>query len=239
MEKNKNSDAVRKQLEKAQALIKAKKFNDARAILITLDHPTADKWLARLNEISANAPQTVVVQESKKSGGCLRNTLALIGLFVVCSVVFAMANPNGMPSSDPNAAGTRGNPFPAGSAQEVRDGTFRVNSIRTDMSEEVNTMNMFNVPPETGQEWVLVNVTFNCNLPADEVCTTQLMQFELVGTTGRAYNHQMLAVLDNPFAGEVFGGGTATGDIGFIVDSSDTDLLLVLVDIGRKFFAIP
>jgi hypothetical protein len=237
---SKNEDVVRKQLEKAQKLIKAKKFEDARAILLTLDDPTAEKWLARLNDMNANTPQTIVVQEKKKRG-CLSTMLSIIGaafLVIICAAVYSASN-GSTPSPSGNAAGSRNSPFPAGSAQDVRDGSFRVNSIQENMTAEVHRMNMFNPEPDAGQEWTLVDVTFSCSLSSDEVCTTSFMQFELVGKLGQAYNQQFVAVLDRPFGLEVFGGGQTTGSVGFIVDSSDSEFLFVVVDGGRKFFAIP
>ena len=143
------------------------------------------------------------------------------------------------PPTDTPELGSRGNPYPAGEIQEVRDGRFRVNSIRTDMNAAVNQMNMFNQQPSAGQEWVLVDVSFFCDLSSEEVCNISFLQFEIVGTLGRAYNREAIVVLDNPFTGEIFGGGEITGSIGFIVDSSDSELLLVFVDFGRKFFDIP
>jgi hypothetical protein len=241
MEKNKNDDAIRKSMEKAQELIKKKKFDDARALLITIDDPKAQEWLDRINQMSP-ATQTVIVQEKKK-GGCVRNTLAILGGLFVCMIIALMiGDPDGNTSNTTNGttgAGSRTNPYPAGSTQEIRDGRFRVNSIQEGMTDEVKAMNMFNTDPDTGQEWVLVDATFFCDLSADRVCNTTAMQFELVGSAGKAYNTELMAVLDRPFGGEVFGGGESTGVIGFIIDSDDSDFLLVIVDGGRKFFAIP
>lgn len=39
------------QLERAKALIKAKQYSKARRILEPLNHPTAEKWLAKLDDI--------------------------------------------------------------------------------------------------------------------------------------------------------------------------------------------
>lgn len=47
-------------LSKARTLIEAKRYEDARALLITVDHPTAEKWLAKLNQIIASAQTPAV-----------------------------------------------------------------------------------------------------------------------------------------------------------------------------------
>lgn len=44
-----------KQLLRAKQLIQAKRYEDARALLITVDHPTADKWLDRLSKVPTAA----------------------------------------------------------------------------------------------------------------------------------------------------------------------------------------
>ena len=47
-----NSPDKRK-LEQVRALIDARRYEEARAMLITMDHPTADKWLDKVNFILA------------------------------------------------------------------------------------------------------------------------------------------------------------------------------------------
>jgi len=42
----------RERMLQAREHIKAKRYDEARAILKTIDHPTARKWLAKLNEIA-------------------------------------------------------------------------------------------------------------------------------------------------------------------------------------------
>jgi hypothetical protein len=41
------------QMRKARTLIQQKRFDDARALLITIDHPKADIWLNRLNQMGS------------------------------------------------------------------------------------------------------------------------------------------------------------------------------------------
>ena len=247
---------TKKALVEAQKLIKAGKYEEARRILITVDHPTADKWLQRINDITPGDAPVVVVQE-KKRGGCLRNIGIAVASLFACILILGILNalnedtPSTTPGSDSTTiegeatqqvseAGNRTNPHPSGTIQNVIDGRFRVNSIRRNMSSTVEAMNVFNVDPNPGEEWVLVNATFHCDLTADEVCTTSLMRFELVGNAGQAYNNRANALLDDSFAGEVFGGSSITGDIGFIVNSSDGNFLFAVDQFGQRiFFAIP
>ena len=247
---------TKKALLEAQKLIKAGKYEEARRLLITIDDPTADKWLQRINEIKSDNPSVVVVEE-KKRGGCFRNIGIVVVSLIACILILGIlnaVNDDTPPATSRNAnatieqgatqqvseAGNRTNPHPPGTIQNVIDGRFRVNSIRRNMSATVENMNIFNVDPNPGEEWVLVNATFHCDLSADEVCTTSLMRFELVGNAGEAYNNRANALLDDSFAGEVFGGSSITGDIGFIVNSSDSNFLFAVDQFGRRiFFAIP
>ncbi len=43
---------TKERMIRAKHLIEAQRYDEARAILITIDHPTADKWLEKLNRYS-------------------------------------------------------------------------------------------------------------------------------------------------------------------------------------------
>lgn len=252
MTNNENNNAIQDDLRAAQALIKEGKYDEARRILIPLDHPIADKWLARINDITASEPDVIVVQD-KKRGGCLRNIGLAILALIACSIILSLfdnsTNPNTSTANVPDEAGntqapetgSRALPHPPNGYQYIQDGRFRVNNIRYNMSAHVESVNIFNPDPEVGEEWVLVNATFYCELPADEVCRTNQMRFDLVGDSGRAYQNEVWVDLSEPFADEVFGGGLISGDIAFLVDTSDDNNLLFAVNqFGqRMFFALP
>lgn len=134
--------------------------------------------------------------------------------------------------------GSRTNPFTG--TGEIRDGRFQVNSIQRNMSRAVEQMNMFNTDPDSGEEWVIANVTFRCNLPADRTCNTSAILFEMVGKNNEIYRPEPLTVIDNAFGGEVFGGGEITGNVAYIIESSDEDLRVIINDWGtRTYFTIP
>ena len=56
------------QMQRAKTLIQSKRYDDARALLITIDHPKADVWLTRLNQMGpatvAAAPQPAAADKS-------------------------------------------------------------------------------------------------------------------------------------------------------------------------------
>lgn len=71
-------------LKKAHALIRAKRYADARAILMTVDHPTADKWLERLNDL--DRPPTVEAAPQSFTGKFVL-TIVLLFVFVIPGVI--------------------------------------------------------------------------------------------------------------------------------------------------------
>lgn len=86
MAKEKNEDI----LENAKQLIRAKQYDEAKVLLITLDHPEADRMLEHLNAMSLTGNMTV---KEDKGTGC-RRWLRIVGglsLFLcICSTVFSL-----------------------------------------------------------------------------------------------------------------------------------------------------
>lgn len=75
----------KQELYQARKLIEAKQYQDAREILMKVDHPTAEKWLAKLDEID---PPFAVVETSREkksmNGGAIAlGVLILLGLFAL------------------------------------------------------------------------------------------------------------------------------------------------------------
>lgn len=64
--------SVKDEMMKAKQLIQAKKYEDARALLTTIDHPTAEKWLSKLP-----------ASEGKPKVEAKRNPLANLGFAIL------------------------------------------------------------------------------------------------------------------------------------------------------------
>lgn len=144
--------------------------------------------------------------------------------------------PTAIPPTD--VFGSKSNPYPLQGIGSVRDGRFRVNRVLRNQTSVVKTANQFNEDPPAGGEYVLANVTFFCDLASDKTCTVSLMDLEIVGNSGKVYKKPFSTVLDNPFQGDVFGGGETSGDVAFIVNSSDSNFEVIVNDLGsRVFFA--
>jgi|GEM_PF-2140719 len=81
------NDNTKRQMQQAKALIQQKRYDDARAILITVDHPKADVWLQRLNSI---APQEQPSQQKSKSDTGRSNQAIKIALLVAGLVIIGL-----------------------------------------------------------------------------------------------------------------------------------------------------
>lgn len=79
------SEGTKQQLARAKKLIQNKHYDDARAILITIDHEIADKWLERLPQgNSAVAVQTPAIKWALAFG---QFAVALVGAILVATFV--------------------------------------------------------------------------------------------------------------------------------------------------------
>jgi hypothetical protein len=103
--------SVESELAQAKKLIQAKQYDDAIALLITIDHPTADKWLAKLNSLSSrqvatSKPKTMPEQNKQtpaaksqdkqpKKSNLLRNILlTIVGGLILCTGIGELAYPS-------------------------------------------------------------------------------------------------------------------------------------------------
>jgi hypothetical protein len=283
----------------AKELIDEKKYDEARGILKTIDHPTAREWEAKLDKISPpfKPPEPIWTQTppplpplqlkpavKSKPVGCGTVLLLTAAIFIIIALIRTPSTPSiaeptrdltavaadkiafnatatiialtpsatitetPIPSITPTPAptnipptevqGSKGNPYPAQTEGAIRDGRFRVNRLLVGQADNVNNENMFNEKPPAGGEYVIVYVTFFCDLPSDKTCNVSAMNFDLIGKMGTVYNVKMFTTLHNPFRGEVFGGGETSGDIAFIVNASDGQYIVAVNDLGnRTFFA--
>lgn len=82
--------SIAEQMQKAKTLIQQKRYEDARAILITVDHPTAEMWLNRLNSIT-NSNMSVAQPASEKSFTVKLFLSIVLLLFWVLPGIIALA----------------------------------------------------------------------------------------------------------------------------------------------------
>lgn len=127
-------------------------------------------------------------------------------------------------SSDGVGAGSRENPAAPGDTVTVGDWEIVVNSFNRDATEQVMGTNQFNDPPPAGSQWALVDLT--ATYVGDELGTTTFIGVSYVtedGTVIHWYDH--VAVVPHALNGELYPGGTATGNVGIALPQGDEGLL--------------
>jgi hypothetical protein len=72
------------QMQKAKTFIQQKRYDDARAILITIDHPKAELWLNRLNQMGSG---TIQPSSDKSFTAKLFVSILLLLLWIVPGVI--------------------------------------------------------------------------------------------------------------------------------------------------------
>ncbi len=111
--------STKEQMLKARELIKAKKYDEARAILNKINHPTAKEWLAKLDNITPSKksakPGSASSKGSKKSAskassgstgrGLLLRVVVLV-LIIALGVVAYLALNNNNGDADPGGSET-------------------------------------------------------------------------------------------------------------------------------------
>jgi hypothetical protein len=128
--------------------------------------------------------------------------------------------------------GTRVNPIPTGEAVRVGDWEVTVLSAIPDATEAVLDENDFNDPPQTGNQYYMVEVTATYVGNESELLTAGL-SFSAVGESSVAYDYSATCwVIPDPVDdyAEVFPGGTVRGNLCWEVSASDADSLVLIVD---------
>jgi hypothetical protein len=72
------------QMQKAKTFIQQKRYDDARALLITIDHPKAELWLNRLNQMGNG---TIQPSSDKSFTAKLFVSILLLLLWIVPGVI--------------------------------------------------------------------------------------------------------------------------------------------------------
>jgi hypothetical protein len=135
----------------------------------------------------------------------------------------------------------RSNPAPVGSEIIADKMAFVVlDSIRP-ADDIIMDGNQFNTEPESGQEYILVQLQVTCMKSSDDQCNlTPFMNFSIIGSSGIAHDPEiMVAGVEGLLEStEFYGEGVLTGYLPFIVGQDETDLILVYEPllIGDTFY---
>lgn len=134
----------------------------------------------------------------------------------------------------PSAAGTRADPIPLGVTADIGDGwSLTVNSVDLDAWPEISAANSFNDPPPDGSVYVMAHITASYNGTEDK----DMGFFFVSGVTS---SNVELDGLDSfvvpPDAfdslGEVFQGGSKSGNIVLTVPAAEVGSLVLYTSAG-------
>lgn len=124
--------------------------------------------------------------------------------------------------------GTRENPFPLGTLISSADWDVVINSVNLSADAEVAAANMFNDPAPEGSQYAVVNLTVTYK--GADSSYPAFVNIDYVTATGEVISTwDSFAVAPEPTfgGGELYAGGTATGNLAFAIPSSADGVLRV------------
>jgi uncharacterized protein YcfL len=129
----------------------------------------------------------------------------------------------------PPLGSSRSNPAPFGSEVTADDMKFVVLSSTRPATDIVMEGNMFNTEPEEGQEYIFVDLQVTCMKSSDQECSVSTFNIKLVGSAGVERDAEwFVSGVDGLFEdNQFYGGASISGQIPFIINVDETDLLLV------------
>jgi len=225
----------------AKELIDEKKYDQARAILMTIDHPTAAKWLEKLDQISPVTKSSPIAANIKPSNVTSHksNRFLIIGLvstIVILLLLYRVLNPprslvstiatqsTSVSASNANVSsneiGSKNNPVPLGSGYAFPG---------------YGTLTVIENQWQAGQTgFAIVKLNLICELPSDQVCKTSDFTFsgDVIGASGTIYKQSFDSSnipspqFMRPGESEVYGGGTKSGYAGFSLTAQENGLLM-------------
>ena len=142
------------------------------------------------------------------------------------------------PTATKQVGTARSNPAPIGSEVVVDEMAFLVLGFTRSATSIVLGANQFNDEPGDGQEYVLVDVQISCQKSSDDKCNISTFYFNLIGSSGIVRDREFVASLDGLLEdGEFFGGAVLSGGIPFIINTDETEILLLYEELfGDTFY---
>jgi hypothetical protein len=157
---------------------------------------------------------------------------ALAILFIISGCAFA-------------AAGTREDPIPIGTTVDLGDGwVITVLSVTPDATDQIIAENMFNSPPDEGNQFVMARIKANYTGPDSDTFGGSY-RLRAVGPSSVGYNtfeNSAGVIPDDLSNSDVFTGGSIEGNIAWKIKSSDVESLVMYDSksskIDRKYMAL-
>jgi hypothetical protein len=148
------------------------------------------------------------------------------------------------PTTSGRPTGTRRDPIPLGQEAQVGDWKVKVVGVTLDATRAVLDENMFNNPPDSGSEYVLVSI--EASYVGQESSTFWIdMLYSFVGSDGKVFGLAAAVAPDSiTNAGEASSGGSISGNLVFMVASDQIPGGTLMLEEafaweqGRVFFAV-
>jgi hypothetical protein len=124
----------------------------------------------------------------------------------------------------------RSNPAPVGSEIVADNMAFMILSAVRPADDIIKRGNPFNTEPESGEEYILIELQAVCQKSSDEKCSlSPFFNFSLIGSLGIEYDPEIMTagvdgLLDSI---DFFGETTVSGYLPFIIGQDETELILV------------
>ena len=215
--------SVKDQMQQVQALIKEKRYGEARALLVQINHPTAQQWIAKIDEITGvdlDFPEEETPRKGRKAAkqknggpGCFKISLgvgciapaAFCSGLIVIAVIIAFLVQAGKESATEDAIkrnndfGSFEKPIVAMEWAQFEKGNVRATRIIRPADEMIESFNMFNDESPTGADYVLVWFELECQ---SDKCNPRLLDLRLMDAQEKAWGEPWVLVLENDLDSE-------------------------------------
>ena len=132
------------------------------------------------------------------------------------------------PTPTPEIGFARSRPVPLGNSIIVGDEAIQVTNVIAPADSLVDSVSAQMFPLAANQEYVAVEISIACNKTQDETCMGVDFRYSIVGSSGHLNDGTVIQVLNECIECDtVYGGATLKGYVVFIVDKSETNLVLV------------
>jgi hypothetical protein len=174
-----------------------------------------ERSYATFNERGESAADSVAYLQA---AGTFRDTLS--------EIIDGCAEVEG-PDDGSAGTGTFPDPFRFGISGNVGNGlVVKVVGLLRPADSIIRGYNPYNDRPGANQEYVIVKLEVFCEEGGSSSCDTNYFDYSLVGNKGVVYDFASV-VDDNKIDVEIFPGATGSGEIAFLIDSTDSDLKLI------------
>ncbi len=190
----------------------------------------AEQRIAELEQQLAEAASTSAIASTTTTTARTTTTGALT----------TTTAPTTTTTSRPAPAGTRESPIPLGEWASIGEWSVRVVSVNPDGTQAVFDENSFNEPPTEGYVFFLARL--EATYTGNETGQPMALSSKAVGPSNVAYEgmNAYCGVIpdDIDYAGEVFPGGTISGNVCWQVAESDLSGLVLIVEDAFSFDGI-